>query len=116
MAELRAFIDANYLLTVHAGPIAPLEVIWKRAAADAAVARRGPDFLYYLLADAIVYANFPCGCSERRGKLIGNPEGSAPIPWGVRCGCRRGKGAIGGALSPPDAGAYGLVRRRRERE
>ncbi len=56
--ELHAFLGQNYLVTVHAEVMAPLDTAWKRVAADAALGRRGADFLYYLIADGVVDANF----------------------------------------------------------
>ncbi len=57
--ELHAFVGPNYLVTVHLGGIEALENVWKRAAGDAALVRRGVDFLYYLIADGMVDDDFP---------------------------------------------------------
>jgi magnesium transporter len=57
--ELHAFLGAGYLITVHADAIEPLEKVWQRAAGDPLLGRRGADFLMYLVADAVVDANFP---------------------------------------------------------
>ena len=57
--ELHTFIGNDYLVTVHLGPIAPLETVWQRAAGDGALVRRGVDFLAYLIIDGMVDANFP---------------------------------------------------------
>jgi magnesium transporter len=57
--ELHAFLGHGYLITVHADPIEPLDKVWKRIASDAALGRRGADFLMYLVSDAVVDANFP---------------------------------------------------------
>ncbi len=57
--ELHAFLGARFLITVHQDPIDALEQVWKRAAGEAALVQHGPAFLYYLVADAIVDANFP---------------------------------------------------------
>jgi magnesium transporter len=57
--EVHAFLGKDYLVTVHSDPVDALEVVWKRVAGDAALARRGMDFVYYQLSDAIVDANFP---------------------------------------------------------
>jgi magnesium transporter len=57
--EIHAFLGASYLVTVHERPISALGAVWKRVAGDAALARRGADFLYYLVADALVDMNFP---------------------------------------------------------
>ena len=59
-AEVHFFLGAhNYLISVHTADIAPIDAVWKRAESDAGLAARGADFLLYLLADAIVDANFP---------------------------------------------------------
>ena len=57
--EVHAFLGAGYLVTVHDEPIAALDAVWKRAAGDAPLVRRGIDFVYYLFVDALVDANFP---------------------------------------------------------
>jgi magnesium transporter len=57
--ELHAFLGRGYLITVHEKPIAPLDTVWQRVAKEAALGRFGADFIYYLVADAIVDANFP---------------------------------------------------------
>jgi magnesium transporter len=58
--EVHFFLGSqNYLITVHTTDIAPLDAVWKRAATDSGLASRGADFLLYLVADAIVDANFP---------------------------------------------------------
>ncbi len=57
--ELHAFIAGNYLVTVHTDEIEALEIVWRRAAGDPELVRRGVDFLYYLIADRMVDDNFP---------------------------------------------------------
>jgi magnesium transporter len=57
--ELHVFLGANYIVTVHQGGIDALANVWQRAAGDLALVKRGVDFLYYLVADAMVDANFP---------------------------------------------------------
>jgi magnesium transporter len=57
--ELHAFLGERYLVTVHEGGIPALESVWQRVAGDKAPAERGADFLYYLIADALVDSNFP---------------------------------------------------------
>jgi len=57
--ELHLFLGADYLVTVHADAIEPLERVWQRVAGEPALARRGSDFLVYLVADGVVDANFP---------------------------------------------------------
>src|SRR5439155_13218893 len=57
--EVHAFVGASYLVTVHERPIPTLSAAWKRCAGDAALIRRGADFMYYLVADGLVDMNFP---------------------------------------------------------
>ncbi|MBI4510945.1 MAG: magnesium/cobalt transporter CorA [Deltaproteobacteria bacterium] len=57
--EVHAFMGPRFLVTVHESPCEALDAAWKRVARDPALARKGTDFLYYILADAIVDANFP---------------------------------------------------------
>jgi magnesium transporter len=56
--ELHAFLGNGYLVTAHAEELTPLVSVWKRLLHDPAAARRGADFIYYLIVDAIVDANF----------------------------------------------------------
>jgi magnesium transporter len=56
--ELHAFLGRGYLVTVHEKPIPALEAAWRRITSDPATARRGADFIYYLVLDAIVDINF----------------------------------------------------------
>jgi magnesium transporter len=57
--ELHTFLGERYLVTVHAKPIAPLDIVWKRVAGDGNLMRRGADFVSYLICDAIVDTFFP---------------------------------------------------------
>ena len=57
--ELHAFLGERYLVTVHEEPVAPLESVWLRVAAEPSLLGRGVDFVYYLIADGMVDANFP---------------------------------------------------------
>jgi len=57
--EIHAFLGDRYLVTVHDQDIEALDNIWKRAVSDPGLAARGIDFIYYLVADAIVESNFP---------------------------------------------------------
>jgi len=57
--ELHVFLGQRFLVTVHAGDIAALHEVWKRVSGDPALARRGLDFIYYLIADGMVDDNFP---------------------------------------------------------
>jgi magnesium transporter len=56
--ELHAFIGRSYLVTVHEQPIPELDTVWRRIGGDAALARRGVDFVFYTVVDAIVDSNF----------------------------------------------------------
>src|SRR5262249_7678421 len=56
--ELHAYIGPGYLVTVHAEAMSGVETVWQRVAGDAGLLRRGPDFLYYLIADQIIDRNF----------------------------------------------------------
>lgn len=57
--ELHTFLGANYLVTVHEGHIPAVEKLWARGCSAQSPLERGPDFLYYLLADTLVDENFP---------------------------------------------------------
>jgi magnesium transporter len=56
--ELHAFLGERYLVTVHTEQIPELETVWRRVAGELPLARRGPDFIYYLIVDNVVEANF----------------------------------------------------------
>jgi magnesium transporter len=56
--ELHAFLGPRYLVTVHSEAMPALDEVWKRVAGDPGLGRRGADFLYYLIVDQIVDANF----------------------------------------------------------
>jgi magnesium transporter len=56
--ELHAFLGDGYLVTAHAAELGALDSVWKRLLHDPAAARRGADFIYYLIVDSIVDANF----------------------------------------------------------
>lgn len=57
--ELHAFLGRNYLVTVHTGTIPAVARLWSRGCAAQSPLERGPDFLYYLIADALVDEGFP---------------------------------------------------------
>jgi magnesium transporter len=57
--ELHAFLGPDFLVTVHAGDIPALDLIWKRLEGELVLLKRGVDFVYYLLLDRIVDDNFP---------------------------------------------------------
>lgn len=59
LLELHAFLGERFLVTVHQGEIAPLEQVWRRLATEPNLLERGVDFVYYLVADGFVDANFP---------------------------------------------------------
>jgi magnesium transporter len=57
--ELHVFLGKNYLVSVHDNPIPAVEQLWKRVTGDAALMKKGVDFLYYLICDRMVDDNFP---------------------------------------------------------
>jgi magnesium transporter len=57
--ELHAFLGKNYLVTVHSDLMPALEAVWDRVKQNATLLERGPDFVYYLIVDHLVDANFP---------------------------------------------------------
>ncbi len=59
-SELDAFIGLNYLITYHDEPIAALERVWTNCIRDDRHTRRGPDYLFYELSDAIAADYLPC--------------------------------------------------------
>jgi len=56
--ELHAFLGPHYLVTVHTDELLTLSSVWQRVLGDPGLGRRGADFLYYQIVDAIVDANF----------------------------------------------------------
>lgn len=59
-SELDAFIGLNYLITYHDEPIAALERVWTSCMRDDRHTKRGPDYLFYELCDAIASDYLPC--------------------------------------------------------
>ena len=59
LLELHSFLGERYLVTVHRGRLEPLERTWQRLAREPHLLARGLDFVYYLIADGVVDANFP---------------------------------------------------------
>jgi magnesium transporter len=57
--ELHTFLGKQYLVTVHLESIPALDAVWNRLSGDAALVRRGTDFVSYLISDAIVDSFFP---------------------------------------------------------
>jgi magnesium transporter len=72
--ELHAFVGPNYLVTVHDGSIPGLAQAWSRITNDPVAFRRGIDFLYYLIVDQCVDANFPI--IDRIGDELEDIEGN----------------------------------------
>ena len=56
--ELDAFLTPAALVTVHAGPIAELDAVFARCAAEPNLLARGPDFALYLVHDALTDAHY----------------------------------------------------------
>jgi magnesium transporter len=57
--EVHAFIGEGYLVTVHDNPVPAADALWKRAKQDPSVLKRGPGWILYNTADAMVDAVFP---------------------------------------------------------
>ena len=56
--ELHSFLTAEALVTVHVDRIGELDAVFDRVTGDPAVLNRGPDFVLYLVYDAITDAHF----------------------------------------------------------
>jgi magnesium transporter len=80
--EVHAFLAESYLVTVHEKPIPALSAVWQRCAGDPALGRRGADFMYYLVADALIDMNFPLldqmadEIEELEDRVLGTPRRS----------------------------------------
>jgi len=57
--ELDSFLGERFLVTVHRKPIALLGNVWKQVISNPICAGHGPDYVYYLIADAILDKTFP---------------------------------------------------------
>ena len=57
--ELHAFLGRSFLVTVHSDGLPALDGVFRRVAGERALFERGPDFVYYLVADALCDSNFP---------------------------------------------------------
>jgi magnesium transporter len=57
--ELHAFLGANYVVTVHDEPLDCMEQSWRRLTFEPTLAKRGPAYAYYMLADVALSALFP---------------------------------------------------------
>jgi magnesium transporter len=56
--ELDAFLTAEALVTFHAAPMAEVDAVWSRCAAEPELLARGPDFPLYLLHDALTDVHY----------------------------------------------------------
>jgi magnesium transporter len=80
--ELHAFLGERYVVTVHEGFVPAVEEVWQRASREKSLVQRGADFVYYLIADALVDANFPIldriadELEELEDSVLAGPEGS----------------------------------------
>lgn len=74
MLENHAFLGQNYLVTVHDEHSPALTQTWHRVKSDPSLISRGPDFVYYLLADGLCDANFPV--LEQLGDILDELEES----------------------------------------
>ncbi len=83
--EVHAFLADAYLVTVHDNPVAATDVVWRKAAQDATVLRRGPGWALYCTADAMIDATLPVIES-----LVQKVE---KVEEAVLGGTRRGMGA-----------------------
>jgi magnesium transporter len=54
LPELDVFLGANYLVTYHEPPLAPLDALWDVCEEDERLMQNGPSYLLYRLADALV--------------------------------------------------------------
>jgi magnesium transporter len=70
--EVHAFLGQNFLVTVHAEPSAAIDTIFGHVAKDAQLLSRGPDFVYYEVADMLCDSNFPV--LEQLGDLLDELE------------------------------------------
>ncbi|MBI3182032.1 MAG: magnesium/cobalt transporter CorA [Myxococcales bacterium] len=60
LVEMHFFLGSEFLITVHAGPTSAVDQAKRRVEEDApGTIGRGPDFVLYLVADALVDLNFP---------------------------------------------------------
>lgn len=59
LTELHCFLGERFLVTVHERPVAALDRVWQRAAAEPRIARGGVDRLMHQVLDEMVDAHFP---------------------------------------------------------
>jgi magnesium transporter len=81
-AELNAFLTAEALVTVHAAPIAELDRVFERVAAEPELLRRGPDFCLYLVHDALTDVHFAVAdaLTEEAEHVAEEVTSGAPAP------------------------------------
>ena len=72
--EVDSFVGANYVVTVHLKPVASVTSTWERCLKNNTIMSRGPAYLFYFLADALVDNYFPI--LERLDKNIQKVEDS----------------------------------------
>ncbi len=70
--EVHAFLGQSFLVTVHAEPSAAIDTVFQRAQKDSQLLSRGPDFVYYQIADMLCDSNFPV--LEQLGDLLDELE------------------------------------------
>lgn len=80
LLELHAFLGNDFLVTVHTGPLPQVDQVLQRLNSDPALSGKGVDFIYYLIADQLVDANFPIldfisdALEEIEEHILRNPE------------------------------------------
>jgi len=85
LLEVHAFLGDGYVITVHDRPVQALAAVWKRCEGDPALLRRGADFVYYLIADAVADTNFPLldrladAIEQLEDRVIEAPPSSADL-------------------------------------
>jgi magnesium transporter len=57
--EIHAFLAESYLITVHDNPVPSKDGVWRKAASDPTVLRRGPSWAFYMTVDAMIDSTFP---------------------------------------------------------
>ncbi|MGO9450143.1 MAG: magnesium/cobalt transporter CorA [Candidatus Binataceae bacterium] len=57
--EIDSFLGERFLVTVHRKPVALISDVWKQVVSNPICASRGPDYVYYLIADAVLDKTFP---------------------------------------------------------
>jgi magnesium transporter len=78
--EVHAFVGRNYVVTVHRGPVPPLDEAYRRWTRGGAMLGEGVGFLAYTVFDAMVDAFFPIidaldyEVDERQEQIFQHPE------------------------------------------